>query len=126
MLTCTRWLKTESGPHSLPGWYVTPLAASRSPRPTLSTLLDGSLGETRGSWKALREAQVPEELLPRLRSWGLDGSHQAALLPPGGKGCEARGPTESEKQFVTFAASGTWEGKKGSVHTGTKAEPPFL
>ena len=27
--------------------------------------------------------------------------------PLWGEGCEARGPTESEKQFVTFAASGT-------------------
>lgn len=28
MLTCTRWLKSESGPHSLPGWYMTPLVSS--------------------------------------------------------------------------------------------------
>lgn len=54
MLTRTGWLNNETGPHSLPSWYATLLAACKSPHPTLPTLLDGSLAETRDGQKALR------------------------------------------------------------------------
>lgn len=79
----TRGLNTETGPHSLPSWYATPLAASKC-HPTLPTMLDGGLAET-------RDGQ---------RGPGPSG-------PLWSVACEASGPTESEKQRVTFAASGT-------------------
>lgn len=84
MLTCTRWLKSESGPHSLPGWYAAPLVSSSA----LSTLLDGSLGR-QGAAGRPSGGQVPEELLPRLRSWGLDGSPGLRSCPLWGR---AEGP----------------------------------